>query len=49
MRLPFGMRGREFRVHDLRHTFASVAVRSGASLFDVQKLLSHQDIAMTQC
>lgn len=37
-----------FRVHDLRHTFASVAVRSGASLFDVQKLLGHQDIAMTQ-
>ena len=37
-----------FRTHDLRHTFASVAVRSGASLFDVQKLLGHQDIAMTQ-
>jgi len=37
-----------FRVHDLRHTFASLAVSSGASLFDVQKLLGHQDIAMTQ-
>ncbi len=37
-----------FRVHDMRHTFASVAVMAGASLFDVQKLLGHQDIAMTQ-
>ncbi|GFO57253.1 integrase [Geomonas sp. Red276] len=37
-----------FRLHDLRHTFASVAVMSGASLFDVQKLLGHKDIAMTQ-
>lgn len=37
-----------FRIHDLRHTFASVAVRAGASLFDVQKLLGHRDIAMTQ-
>jgi integrase len=37
-----------FRIHDLRHTFASLAVSSGASLFDVQKLLGHQDIAMTQ-
>ena len=37
-----------FRIHDLRHTFASMAVRGGASLFDVQKLLGHQDIAMTQ-
>jgi len=37
-----------FRIHDLRHTFASMAVTSGASLFEVQKLLGHQDIAMTQ-
>jgi len=37
-----------FRIHDLRHTFATMAVMSGASLFDVQKLLGHQDIAMTQ-
>jgi site-specific recombinase XerD len=32
----------------LRHTFASMAVRGGPSLFDVQKLLGHQDIAITQ-
>lgn len=37
-----------FRLHDLRHTFASMAVMSGASLYDVQKLLGHKDIAMTQ-
>ena len=37
-----------FRVHDLRHTFASMAVSSGADLYAVQRLLGHQDIAMTQ-
>jgi integrase len=36
------------RVHDLRHSFATIAVMSGASLYDVQKLLGHTDIAMTQ-
>lgn len=53
LRKPFERACREagienFRVHDLRHTFASMAVMSGASLYDVQKLLGHQDIAMTQ-
>lgn len=37
-----------FRIHDLRHTFASMAVSSGADLYAVQRLLGHQDIAMTQ-
>lgn len=36
------------RIHDLRHSFATLAIQGGASLFDVQKLLGHQDIAMTQ-
>lgn len=36
------------RVHDLRHSFATFAIMSGASLYDVQKLLGHTDIAMTQ-
>ena len=37
-----------FHIHDLRHTFASMAVSSGADLYAVQRLLGHQDIAMTQ-
>jgi integrase len=37
-----------FRTHDLRHTFASIAVSSGVDLYAVQRLLGHQDISMTQ-
>ena len=37
-----------FHIHDLRHSFASMAVSSGADLYAVQRLLGHQDIAMTQ-
>jgi integrase len=36
------------RVHDLRHTFASIVVQNGASLYEVQKLLGHSSSAMTQ-
>jgi hypothetical protein len=32
----------------LRHTFASHGVMSGASLYDVQRLLGHATAAMTQ-
>lgn len=34
-------------MNDLRHTFATIAAASGATLFEVQKLLGHQDIATT--
>jgi integrase len=36
------------RVHDLRHTFAATCVNSGASLYEVQKLLGHSSPVMTQ-
>jgi site-specific recombinase XerD len=36
------------RIHDLRHSFATIAIMSGATLYDVQKLLGHANIAMTQ-
>jgi integrase len=38
----------DLRIHDLRHSFATLAVMSGASLYDIQKLLGHSDISMTQ-
>ena len=37
-----------FRIHDLRHSFASFAVMAGSSLYDVSKLLGHTDVKMTQ-
>lgn len=36
------------RIHDLRHTFASLAAQSGVSLFQVSQLLGHSTVAMTQ-
>ena len=38
----------DLKMHDLRHSFASLAVNAGASLYDVQKLLGHANSAMTQ-
>ena len=36
------------RIHDLRHTFASVLINKGVSIYEVQTLLGHSTIQMTQ-
>jgi len=38
----------EVRLHDLRHGFASFLVNSGRTIYEVQKLLGHANIATTQ-
>jgi hypothetical protein len=36
------------RLHDLRHSYASMAIANGAGLAEVKELLGHRDIATTQ-
>lgn len=38
----------DFRMHDLRHTFASFLINAGRSLYEVQKILGHTQIKTTQ-
>ncbi|MBF0454001.1 MAG: tyrosine-type recombinase/integrase [Magnetococcales bacterium] len=38
----------DMKIHDLRHTFASMVLNSGAELYHVQQLLGHKTGAMTQ-
>ena len=42
--------GYDYKVgcHTFRHTFASQLVIKGASIYDVQKLMGHKSISMTQ-
>lgn len=41
IRISLGLK--DVRIHDLRHTFASLLVNSGRSLYEAQKLLGHAD------
>lgn len=38
---------KNFRFHDLRHTFASWAVQSGMDLYPLSRILGHKTMAMT--
>ena len=38
----------DLRIHDLRHTFASLLINKGVSLYEVQNLLGHSSMQMTQ-
>lgn len=38
----------DVRLHDLRHSFASILVNSGRSLYEVQHLLGHTQIKTTE-
>ena len=38
----------EFRLHDLRHSFASFLVNKGVSIYVVQGLLGHANVRATQ-
>lgn len=46
VRTRLGMR--EVRIHDLRHTYASFLINRGATIYEVQKLLGHHHISMTE-
>ena len=38
----------DVRIHDLRHSFASLLVNNGRTLYEVQQLLGHTQVKTTQ-
>ena len=42
-----GMKGEHYRIHDLRHTFASLVLRARRNLKEVQEMLGHATIQTT--
>lgn len=46
-KLEAGWNGRFPRIHDLRHTFASIMIHGGTSIADVSKLLGHERVSFT--
>ena len=38
----------DLRLHDLRHSFASILIKSGRSLYEVQHLLGHTQSKTTE-
>lgn len=38
----------DVRIHDLRHSFASLLINSGRSLYEVQNILGHSQVKTTQ-
>lgn len=39
---------KEYRFHDIRHTFASHFMMNGGNIYDLQKILGHSSLEMTQ-
>ena len=39
---------KNFKLHDLRHTFATRLAQKGIDIYMIAKLLGHEDIRMTQ-
>ena len=38
----------DLRLHDLRHSFASLCVNAGVSIYEVKEILGHSDIKITE-
>lgn len=43
-----GMEGERFSPHTLRHSFARTALLNGMSIFVIQKIMGHEDLATTR-